>query len=90
MYKLVKEGSAEIASRFSSVPIINAGDGMGEHPTQALLDLYTIKKEFGNNTQTVKSIISKKGNIWCLCSKEKESLDDYLSVLQSELPAFGI
>jgi len=43
-----KEGSAEIASRFSSVPIINAGDGMGEHPTQALLDLYTIKKEFGN------------------------------------------
>src|SRR3989344_6463974 len=43
-----------------------------------------IKKEFADNTRTVKSIISKKGNIWCLCSKEKESLDDYLSVLQFE------
>ena len=42
-----KEGSAEIASKFSLVPVINAGDGKGEHPTQALLDLYTIKKELG-------------------------------------------
>lgn len=39
------KGAAEIASNVSSVPIINAGDGVGEHPTQALLDLYTIKKE---------------------------------------------
>lgn len=38
-------GSAEIASRVSDVPIINGGDGIGEHPTQALLDLYTIQKE---------------------------------------------
>ena len=42
-----KEGGAERASKFSRVPIINAGDGTGQHPTQALLDLYTIKKEFG-------------------------------------------
>ncbi|MFH1997317.1 MAG: aspartate carbamoyltransferase [Patescibacteria group bacterium] len=42
-----EEGSAKIASEVSSVPIINAGDGIGEHPTQALLDLYTIKREFG-------------------------------------------
>jgi len=42
-----EEGSAKIASEVSSVPIINAGDGIGEHPTQALLDLYTIKKELG-------------------------------------------
>jgi len=42
-----QEGSAKIASEISSVPIINAGDGIGEHPTQALLDLYTIKKELG-------------------------------------------
>jgi len=41
-------GSAKIASEVSSVPVINAGDGSGEHPTQALLDLYTIQKEFGN------------------------------------------
>ena len=41
-----KEGGAERAKKFSSVPIINAGDGIGQHPTQALLDLYTIKKCF--------------------------------------------
>lgn len=42
-----EKGSAKIASEVSSVPVINAGDGIGEHPTQALLDLYTIKKELG-------------------------------------------
>jgi aspartate carbamoyltransferase catalytic subunit len=41
------EGSAKIAASVSPVPIINAGDGAGEHPTQALLDMYTIKKELG-------------------------------------------
>lgn len=40
-------GAAERAAKVSSIPIINAGDGEGEHPTQALLDLYTIKKELG-------------------------------------------
>ena len=40
-------GAAQRAAKVSSVPIINAGDGAGEHPTQALLDLYTIKKELG-------------------------------------------
>ncbi|MHC1566196.1 MAG: aspartate carbamoyltransferase [Candidatus Syntropharchaeia archaeon] len=40
-----KEGAAKMASCFSPVPIINAGDGAGQHPTQTLLDLYTIKKE---------------------------------------------
>ncbi|MBI2635506.1 MAG: aspartate carbamoyltransferase [Parcubacteria group bacterium] len=40
--------AAERAAKVSSVPIINAGDGDGEHPTQALLDLYTIKKELGS------------------------------------------
>ena len=39
-------GDAQLASEYSTVPIINAGDGSGEHPTQALLDLYTITKEF--------------------------------------------
>ena len=42
-----ESGAAERASKVSSFPIINAGDGDGEHPTQALLDLYTIKKELG-------------------------------------------
>ncbi|MGA7158101.1 MAG: aspartate carbamoyltransferase [Acidobacteriaceae bacterium] len=40
-------GAAEAAARISPVPIINAGDGVGEHPTQALADMYTIKKELG-------------------------------------------
>ncbi|MDP3742257.1 MAG: aspartate carbamoyltransferase [Candidatus Micrarchaeota archaeon] len=40
-------GSAARAAAVSEVPVINAGDGPGEHPTQALLDLYTIKKELG-------------------------------------------
>lgn len=40
-----KEGSARMAAEFSSVPIINAGDGAGHHPTQTLLDLYTIMRE---------------------------------------------
>ena len=40
-------GEALRASKVSKVPIINAGDGNGEHPTQTLLDLYTIYKHFG-------------------------------------------
>jgi len=41
------EGAARLAAEFAKVPIINAGSGAEEHPTQALLDLYTIKKEKG-------------------------------------------
>jgi aspartate carbamoyltransferase catalytic subunit len=40
-------GAAAKAAAVSSVPILNAGDGSGQHPTQALLDIYTIKKELG-------------------------------------------
>jgi len=39
-------GSAEKAAQVSNIPIINAGDGAGQHPTQALLDLFTIKDCF--------------------------------------------
>ncbi len=41
------EGAARLAGEFAHVPIINAGSGAEEHPTQALLDLYTILKERG-------------------------------------------
>lgn len=41
------EGSAKLAAEFGKVPIINAGTGAEEHPTQALIDLYTIRKEKG-------------------------------------------
>ncbi|KAJ7280306.1 hypothetical protein C8J57DRAFT_123196 [Mycena rebaudengoi] len=47
-------GSAQLAAKFSPVPIINAGDGIGEHPTQALLDVYTIRSELGTvNGRTI-------------------------------------
>ena len=40
-------GSAALAAEFSRKPVINAGDGVGEHPTQALLDTFTIREELG-------------------------------------------
>ena len=42
-----QEGAARLASQFSNVPVINAGDGAGQHPTQTLLDMFTIKEEIG-------------------------------------------
>lgn len=41
-------GSAKEAADAANVPVINAGDGAGQHPTQALLDIYTIHKEIGS------------------------------------------
>jgi aspartate carbamoyltransferase catalytic subunit len=40
-------GSAALAAKYARKPVINAGDGIGEHPTQALLDLFTIREELG-------------------------------------------
>ncbi|MGC9522196.1 MAG: aspartate carbamoyltransferase [Anaerolineae bacterium] len=40
-------GSSQIAAEAATVPVINAGDGIGEHPTQGLLDLFTIREELG-------------------------------------------
>ncbi|WP_457754255.1 aspartate carbamoyltransferase [Thermococcus sp.] len=42
-----KEGAARLAAEVAEIPVINAGDGSNQHPTQTLLDLYTIKHEFG-------------------------------------------
>ncbi len=41
------EGAARAAAEVSTVPVINAGDGSNQHPTQTLLDLFTIKEKFG-------------------------------------------
>jgi aspartate carbamoyltransferase catalytic subunit len=41
-------GSAKEAAEAADIPVINAGDGAGQHPTQALLDIYTISKELGS------------------------------------------
>lgn len=43
-----QDGAARVAAESASVPVINAGDGKHEHPTQTLLDLYTLKKEKGD------------------------------------------
>jgi len=42
------EGAARLAAEFANIPVVNAGSGAEEHPTQALLDLYTIKRELGD------------------------------------------
>ncbi len=42
-----REGAARLATEFSDVPILNAGDGAGQHPTQTMLDLFTIRAEMG-------------------------------------------
>ena len=43
-----KDGSAKLAAEVAKIPVINAGDGKNQHPTQTLLDLYTIKKIHGS------------------------------------------
>ena len=43
-----QEGAARLASHFSRQPVMNAGDGAGQHPTQTLLDLFTINEEVGS------------------------------------------
>ncbi|MCL0050261.1 hypothetical protein M1N22_00160 [Dehalococcoidia bacterium] len=43
------DGSTRLAAEHSSVPVISGGDGAHEHPTQTLLDLYTIRKERGGH-----------------------------------------
>ena len=47
------EGSADMASEFVDVPLINGGDGAGQHPTQTLLDLYTIRENAGLDGLTI-------------------------------------
>jgi aspartate carbamoyltransferase catalytic subunit len=42
-----EKGAPAEAARWASIPIINGGDGWGEHPTQVLTDLYTVQKELG-------------------------------------------
>jgi aspartate carbamoyltransferase catalytic subunit len=65
-----KEGTLENAAKVATKPLINAGDGANQHPSQGLLDLYTIKKEHGRlndlnigfggdllNSRTLKSLV---------------------------------
>ena len=54
-------GDAARAAAISPCPVINAGDGSGEHPTQAVLDLYTLQKELGRLTELT---IMMGGDLW--------------------------
>lgn len=48
--------SSQLAAKHCRRPVINAGDGVGEHPTQALLDIFTIREELGTvNGMTVRA-----------------------------------
>ena len=49
-------GSVAEFARASRVPVLNAGDGPNEHPSQALLDLYTIRKELSGHGQSVEGM----------------------------------
>jgi len=57
-----ESGAAARAAKVSLVPIINAGDGPGQHPTQALLDLYTIKSELGRIDGTSIAMVGDLAN----------------------------
>ncbi|WP_255193688.1 aspartate carbamoyltransferase [Natronobeatus ordinarius] len=48
-----REGAAKMASEYVDVPLLNAGDGAGQHPTQTLLDLYTIRQNAGLEDLTI-------------------------------------
>ncbi len=55
-------GAAARAAGVSTVPVINAGDGPGQHPTQALLDLYTIRKELGRLDDLTVALVGDLAN----------------------------
>ena len=57
------KGSSKRACQVSTIPLINAGDGNGEHPTQALLDIYTIYKEAKKDILNDKLIVTFIGDI---------------------------
>lgn len=52
-----RTGSAKEAADATPIPVINAGDGAGQHPTQALLDMYTIQKELGSLRNLTVSLV---------------------------------
>uniref|UniRef100_A0A6C0D1Z2 aspartate carbamoyltransferase n=1 Tax=viral metagenome TaxID=1070528 RepID=A0A6C0D1Z2_9ZZZZ len=58
-----EKGAAERAANVATVPVINAGDGNGEHPTQALLDIYTIYKELNKDLEKDNITVTFMGDI---------------------------
>src|SRR5690606_39947821 len=80
-YTLSLHDALPISARVQ-VPLINAGDGFNEHPTQALLDLYTIRKHFGEVKGLTVSIIGDvkhsrvaRSNLWALTAMGAKVID---------------
>src|SRR4030066_1901703 len=73
-------GSAKEAADAALIPVINAGDGAGQHPTQALLDTYTIHKELGSLKNLVISMVGDLKN-----GRTVHALVELLSLYQARL-----
>jgi aspartate carbamoyltransferase len=75
-----RTGSAKEAADAAPIPVINAGDGTGQHPTQALLDIYTIYKELGSLKNLVVSMVGDLKN-----GRTVHALVELLSLYQTQL-----
>jgi aspartate carbamoyltransferase catalytic subunit len=73
-------GSAKEAADAAPIPVINAGDGAGQHPTQALLDIYTIRKEVGSLKNLTVSLVGDLKH-----GRTVHTLVELLSLFQSRL-----
>ena len=73
-------GSAKEAADAALIPVINAGDGAGQHPTQALLDIYTIKKELGSLNNLTISMVGDLKN-----GRTVHALVELLSLFRTRL-----
>lgn len=93
-------GSLSLAAKYASIPVISGGEGKGEHPTQTLLDLYTIKKELGRLDvsigfygdlkygRTVHSLImgaSRFGaNFFCIAPQSLQMPEEYVKKAEAK------
>jgi len=75
-----RTGSAKEAADVAPIPVINAGDGTGQHPTQALLDIYTIKKETGSLKNLTIAMVGDLKN-----GRTVHALVEVLSLFQTRL-----
>ncbi len=71
MLELKQRGELKALSDKLKIPVINAGDGDGEHPTQALLDVFTIREERGTVNKINVSIVGdlrygRTVHSWCV------------------------
>ncbi len=73
-------GSAKEAADAAPIPVINAGDGAGQHPTQALLDTYTIRKELGSLKNLAVALVGDLKN-----GRTVHALVEILSLYQARL-----